>query len=145
MEVVADGVGSFFETDQNTVYVRCNAAEPLRSVWKKRDYSSFNPHITIYDGPCRRFATKLLSRLSCMRIRFRFAVAELTELASYGGAEREIRYEWFNERFVEEVTGKRLSAEDVFVMAEEDRLECVCSFARRLSVVDRGRDQPIAY
>ena len=140
VEVVADGVDSFFETGQNTVFVRCSAADPLRGVWRKSDYSSFNPHITIYNGPSRVFAAKLLSRLSRMRIHFRFSAAELTELTSYRGAEQEIGYEWFNEALVEAVIGKRLSADDVVAMPEGERLECVCSFARRLSLVGSDGD-----
>ena len=47
-EINIDGSGNFFESGQNTVYLRCRSPN-LESVWYKPDYG-FNPHITLYDG-----------------------------------------------------------------------------------------------
>ncbi|MDT7858333.1 hypothetical protein RQM47_16915 [Rubrivirga sp. S365] len=55
--------GSFFGQGQNTVYLRCEAPA-LRDVWKKPDYPEFTPHLTLYDGPSRSHAERLLDLLT---------------------------------------------------------------------------------
>ena len=55
--------GSFFRPGQNTVYLRCEAPA-LREVWKKPSYPEFTPHLTLYDGPSRSRAKRLLDLLT---------------------------------------------------------------------------------
>jgi len=60
------GAASFFEGNQNTVFLRCDSLL-LPTVWHKPNYA-YNPHITLYDGPSRSFAERLVAILNQHRI-----------------------------------------------------------------------------
>ena len=56
--IFIEGVGHFFEHGQNTVFFTCRG-EVLQSIWDKVDYQVFLPHVTVYDGDDREYATSI--------------------------------------------------------------------------------------
>ena len=128
--VWADGVGSFFSQGQNTVFIRCYS-EILRDVWRKADYG-FNPHITIYDGPSRRFAEMLLERLDQLTLQFRFVVGGLSPLVSYSRQYSMELSQSFDEGVFAEVSGRRLRPSEVEGLAMEERVSLIEVFAGKL-------------
>ena len=129
-QVMADGVGSFFGEDQNTVFIRCRS-EILRYVWKKSDYE-YNPHITLYDGSSRNFARMLLDRLDHLPLRFSFVVGKLSPLVSMKKQYSMELSHAVNEDMFFDVVGRYLGASEVHRLSVEERIGLIESFARKL-------------
>ena len=73
-------VDSFFYPQQNTVFFKCKTPDVLFDIWKKQSektFNVFNPHITLYDGDNRAFASKLLSIVSKYNISFDIVIEKL--------------------------------------------------------------------
>ena len=126
-EIVTDGAGSFFDGDQNTVFIGCRSRK-LREVWLKRDFG-FHPHITIYDGSSRDFANLLYGRLLDLAIRIRFRVGGLSPLPSVKGQYSMDLRQAFDASVVADITGARLDVAErgrAFRGAEDriDRVAC---------------------
>lgn len=78
-----EGVGNFFDSGRNTVFLKVNSPR-LEVVWDKPDFG-FNPHLTIYDGPDQDFARKLFSQLESISLRFWLSVTNLQLVTSVKG------------------------------------------------------------
>ena len=78
------GVGTFWEPDQNTVFLHVDSPA-IRSVWHKPDYPDYNPHLTVYDGPSRVLAESLRDLLACKDIRFTFSPSGVEPMVSGSG------------------------------------------------------------
>ncbi len=61
--------GTFFAKNQHTVFLKC-VSDALRAIWKKPDFAGYVPHLTLYDGDSREFATALFERLESMDLHF---------------------------------------------------------------------------
>jgi 2'-5' RNA ligase len=83
-ELTVTGVGRFFGKRQNTVFFECES-QALRAVWGKRDYPDFTPHITLYDGPSRDLAERLLETVSANGPPFSFAMSGIEPMISIPG------------------------------------------------------------
>jgi len=129
-EIAADGTGSFFGGDQNTVFIECRSKE-LREVWSKKDFG-FHPHITIYDGSSREFAVLLYSRLVRLAIRFHFGVGGLLPLPSVKGQYSMDLRQAFDGAFVADITGVPLNVAEVDVLSDEQRIRLIEALAGRL-------------
>ena len=129
-EIVTDGAGSFFDGDQNTVFIGCHSRE-LREVWLKRDFG-FHPHITIYDGSSRDFASLLYGRLLDLAIQFRFRVGGLLPLPSVKGQYSMDLRQAFDATVVADITGSRLDVAEVDALSAEQRVGWVELLADRL-------------
>ena len=79
-DIHINGLGTFFNDSQNTVYLNCDGGEPLKSVWKKKDYKDYNPHITLYNGKDRKYAEQLKEVLNNFNLNFDLDVDELEVL-----------------------------------------------------------------
>lgn len=130
-EVSATGVNAFFYEEQNTVFIQCESVK-LREVWKKRDFD-FSPHITLYNGSSRQFATALLDRLDGVMIRFTFLIDEMRPLETYKGQSSSWLRESFDEEFAGEVIGRPIKALEVDTMSDQLRISLIERFARNLS------------
>lgn len=73
--IEVNGVGTFFNEKQNTVYIRCDS-EYLRNIWKKTSYG-YNPHLTLYDGKDQGFANSLYNAIKDYNIHLYFHASEL--------------------------------------------------------------------
>ena len=129
-EVMADGIDSFLREDQNTVFIRCRS-EPLREVWQKKDFG-FNPHITIYDGPSREFALKLLERLSILPNRFYFVVGQMTRLVTHKGQLTTSLREAFDDGLTRRLLGRPLGISEIQRMPADRRVALIELIARKI-------------
>ncbi len=73
--------GTFFNPNQNTVFLKCEG-DILNDIIMKKDYSNDNPHITLYDGENRGFANKLLKLISQYHIKFQITPERIELLMS---------------------------------------------------------------
>lgn len=79
-EIKIIGIGNFFDSNQNTVYFKCEKNQDVEKIWKKSTYPDYNPHITIYNGSDRKFAVELFETLSKNFKEFSYKIKELTWL-----------------------------------------------------------------
>ena len=136
-KIVAKGIGTFFNSKQNTVFIRCYA-DSLRRIWQKSDFG-FNPHITIYDGPSREFAGALVDHLSRVQIQFSFLVDKLFPMTSHKGQFAI----WLKERFDQNVfvnaPNVEVLASDVRLLPDKVRLSYIELLARELDAIREKR------
>ena len=128
--IAADGVDHFFNEGQSTVFIKCNSHE-LREAWKKSDFG-FNPHITLYDGSSRTFATCLLQLLSGLNLSFPFVANGLFPLVSRKGQNTIELRAAYDEHFVSGLLGNRLLLSDIDELDTKDRLSIVETIAKHL-------------
>jgi len=79
-KLIVNGIGNFFELNQNTIFFECEENLKLKKIWKKTSYMEYKPHITIYDGKDRDFAHDLYNVLEKNFKAFPFIVNELSWL-----------------------------------------------------------------
>jgi hypothetical protein len=128
-----DGVGNFFDSNQNTVFFRCSSPR-LRAVWRKPDFP-FNPHLTIYDGKSSDFAHRLFDLLRRHEYRMRFRAEQLEAIESRKGQSGMSLALAFNANLMRKAVGRRITAADVPRLSERERLDLVaqmCSYLSRL-------------
>jgi hypothetical protein len=129
------GAGGFFEGRQNTVILKCGAPE-MRKYWHKPDYE-FNPHITIYDGPSRPFAEKLLEVLNRYRLFFTIVAGDCKLIGSSPGQKSMNLWLGLNSQTISAITGEQLDIESVASMPEWRRLTFIERICPRLDWVGR--------
>lgn len=134
ISVAVQGVGAFLTSRQSTVFLRCQSAD-LRRIWWKRDYKGYEPHITIYDGRSRAFATRVAEVLARHELSFEFTADRLYEHASGHGQQR-LDFLWRDyEELFRELGGRSLSRELLRAMIAEERLVHLDKLAQSLSVL----------
>ena len=79
-KIYVDGLGNFFDSMQNTVYIDCESND-IESIWMKNGFG-YNPHITLYDGNDNDFAYQLYNQLPKSGIEFYFTASELEVMYS---------------------------------------------------------------
>ena len=138
--------GNFFESGQNTVYLACTSPK-LETVWDKQDYG-FNPHITLYDGSSREFASKLWSVVSSHTYRMSFVAGPLKALVSSkrGQGGMALRAD-LDLRLLREVAGINMQGATVESLGEEERLNAIAKLCDYLSTMEsdtalRHSDEP---
>ena len=118
------GPGIFFREKQNTVFL-ATGLHGLRSIWHKPDFN-FKPHITLYDGPSREFASSLRDVLRKHRLFFTCQVTGLLEMRTVSG-----QYSFDMKMNVDIELLKPFVSRSVILRADEfnekDRLEFVNS------------------
>ena len=147
-EIKIHGSGNFFESGQNTVYLRCKSPR-LKDVWDKSDYG-FNPHITLYDGPSQEFARKLWEIVSSRSYDISFIAGPLIPLVTsrryQGGMALQADLDSgmalqadLDIRLLREVTGLNIDRMKLEGLGEDGRLEAVdklCDYLSRLESRD---------
>ena len=83
IDVSVVGLGTFFAERQNTVFLECDSPQ-LPEIWWKKDHKNGTPHLTIYDGGSREFATRVFDVLGKYSWRFNFVADRLHEYVSTG-------------------------------------------------------------
>ena len=140
-EINIDGSGNFFESGQNTVYLRCRSPN-LESVWYKPDYG-FNPHITLYDGSSHEFARKLWDVVSSRTYDMSFIAGPLKQLVSsrrhQGGMALQADLDL---SFLREVTGFDIDGGTVESLESDARLQAIGKLCDYLSTIGPQLDLP---
>ena len=134
-EIKIHGSGNFFDSGQNTVYLRCGSPK-LEDVWYKPDYG-FNPHITLYDGSSHEFARRLWEIVSSRTYETSFVAGPLTPLASsrrgQGGMALQADLDL---KFLSQVTGMDIDGTPVERLGQDSRLKAIgklCDFLSRVN------------
>ena len=124
------GLGNFFETGQNTVFLYCDI-HAIRDVWYKPDFPRGVPHITLYDGSSATFARQLFRRLQSFDWQLRVKVGSLEPLVMSHQRRLPI---WSNELsgLYFEIAHREFAWDDLQLMDDEARLALVCDVARYL-------------
>jgi len=130
-DIEVTGVDAFFRPGQNTVFFAVEAPELART-WYKPDFPEYKPHLTIYDGPSREFAERLRRRLRAINPRFHFQASSLAPLVTRKGQGSLNLRTAYDEELVRDVTGKRVSAEDVPEISEDERIDLIADLCSRL-------------
>ena len=125
------GVDAFFGPAQNTVFFAVKAPG-LERTWHKPDFPDYRPHLTIYDGPSRHFAEQLYRRLKGLNPRFHFQASSLAPLITRKGQGSLDLRTAYDEDLVRDVTGKRVPAEDVPEMDEDERIDLIAELCSQL-------------
>jgi hypothetical protein len=73
--------GTFFYDAQNTVFLKAECTA-FRTLWDKPDISDFVPHLTVYDGGSRRYATEIAASLYQAGIDLTFQANGLGQIES---------------------------------------------------------------
>ena len=129
--VSIDRVGNFFDSGQNTVFFHCSAPE-LKNIWKKTDYP-FNPHITLYDGTSKEFASKLYACMSRFSYCLRFRAEELEPIESRKGQQSMSLALAFNSTIVGKVLGEKIRPDIVQRLPEDRKLQLVDKLCHHLA------------
>lgn len=128
------GVGCFFDHNQNTVFLKCQS-ETLRGIWRKPEYrKEFNPHITIYNGFCPDFARRLLDCLQMVNIDFSFQVGNLSLLTSKRNQFPSMgMLNFFNEEVFYGIMKKQMPVSTLFDLSPIEKIYIIGRVARRMN------------
>ena len=135
-------IGNFFEYNQNTVFFRCNSSV-LKEIWYKPDFP-FNPHVTIYDGPCEAFARELFDIADQYSYSFSLKAERLEPLTSRKGQKGFILQLWSTMERVSDLLGERLEPSQVEEMSLSKRLELIDRLFRQLSTSPEPKQLSLA-
>jgi hypothetical protein len=124
------GVGDFFESGQNTVYLACECPA-LEIRWHKPDFG-YKPHITLYDGPSRKFAERLRRIVEDDYVPFSFRATRLTALESQKGVKSESLRQAIDTVGLAWLLGERLSFSDIENAPQKNRLVWIERIWRRI-------------
>ncbi len=130
-EVSVVGVGNFFESGQNTVFLRCGS-EFLKKHWSKKDFG-FNPHITIYDGPSREFAEKLYSSLNQTRMFFSLEIGAVRTRKSISGQKEMGLWFGIDKDLLRKVADEELTVDVVRTLPDWKRISLINRLASHLT------------
>ena len=129
------GSGNFFNSGQNTVYLRCESPQ-LEAVWDKPDYG-FNPHITLYDGSSLEFAKNLWDIVSRRNYEISFMAGPLMPLVSsrryQGGMALQADLDL---RLLREFTGLDIDGAKIESLGQDGRLNAIDKLCDYLSMID---------
>lgn len=117
------GVGDFFDSGQNTVYLKCESPA-LRRRWDKPDFG-YRPHITIYDGPSLTLARKIRDMIAEQPVSFQFRATRLSPLFSKTDAHRESLRAAMGTGVLSWLLAQKVSLADVASFTEEERIRTI--------------------
>jgi hypothetical protein len=125
----------FFDTGQNTVFIRC-LAPALKAVWYKPDFPEFNPHLTLFDGSSRDFAMRLFEVVSKYDFGIGFCARNLEPFVSVGGQSAFSLAAHFDSTHLSEIVREDLRPADIAELGASERLtliDRICSHLHDLA------------
>ncbi|MDP8240145.1 MAG: hypothetical protein P9X24_13735 [Candidatus Hatepunaea meridiana] len=139
--ISVNGVGFFFNQNQNTVFLKCESSA-LKEIWKKSEYG-YNPHITLYDGNLRDQAVRLLEILNKYNYNFTFPISSLSPLISIRGQQDfDIKFS-INEdlKIVSDVIQETIDFSQLDRVPETKRLLYINRLCRHISLFNTFSEQ----
>lgn len=125
-------VANFFQFGQNTVYFKCVSTR-LSEVWRKKDFPSFNPHITIYDGTSKKFSRELFDIVSQYSYDITLRADALMPMLSVS-KQRGIPFQMSpGLRLISEIHQEHLNPENINELSLKCRLSIINKICNRLS------------
>ena len=128
-EVYISCAGSFFEHNQNTVFLKCKVPHLDKVQWKP-SYPNGISHITLYDGSSRHFAEELIDVLKKFDWRMTVMSGLIQILRECQPSEELIT--WYNMKALEKEGDLDLSWKNVVKMDRPMRLAYVAKLCRML-------------
>jgi hypothetical protein len=125
------GVGDFFDSSQNTVYLKCQS-RVLRQVWDKPHFG-YCPHITLYDGSSRPFARHLKDVLSGCPLQISFPATGLTRLVSRKGERKNLLLDGVESMGVSWLLHEHYTTEDLPTLDGKTRLLLISKIWSRIA------------
>lgn len=129
-----DGLGTFFEGAQNTVFLKA-FSDAIRAVWDKPDFPGYNPHLTVCDAQSRPFAEAVLSALSACSPRLSFR-AEGLEMMVLGNGRSQLR-ETYDPGRLADFMKRPPALADIDAADDVTRIRWVSELAVHLADADR--------
>ncbi len=129
-----EGSSAFLNNDCNTVYLKCKNADFLKTIWNKKDYKQFQPHITIYNNNDKVFADELLKVLNTKGPKFSFKPGKVELLKSENDDElgfAEIKHLAGFDNLSENLNEK-ISIERIESLSNQDRIKYISRLCDRL-------------
>lgn len=123
-KIQINGVGNFFNENQNTVYLNADGEE-LKKVWHKSTFPHYAPHITLYNGKDTDFAQKLYQFLLQFNIAFEF---NSSELIAYDLSNKNLSFLLsleISQGFFEESLELNYSPEDISHLNETEKFKII--------------------
>lgn len=131
------GAGNFFDggQNQNTVFFKCHG-NSLKHVWDKKNYD-FEPHVTVYDGPDRKFAESVYGIMSKYQYNVRCGADTLVAFEIGNGKNGNLASQIKSHELPVELDLPESFAAAVAEMPTEQRLEYIdriCSYLSKNSM-----------
>jgi hypothetical protein len=136
-EVQVTGLGDFFSTGQNTVYLKCTSPALLQR-WYKPDYG-YQPHITLYDGSDLLFAQQLRDVLKWTRDNLSIKTTSLARLISQSDSIAASLRQAIDSVGLSSVIGRCLTSEEAATLPRQSRLQLIEQVWRYFLSLDRHR------
>jgi 2'-5' RNA ligase len=127
-EIKVSGAGNFFMDNQNTVFLKCEERKELFEIWKTKEdktYKDFHPHITIYDGDNRGFATKLYDTINTHQINFSFIVDKLELYSSADKAKLFNLKQQVDYTILSSLIGKSIDQNNIDSLTDVQRISAI--------------------
>jgi len=127
-------VDNFFNSNQNTVFFRCEMNSNLKKVWKKTSYKEYNPHITIYNGLDNFFAREIFKVLKQDFKPFKYQINELSWLEPTSKEKLELFHlkAVIDFKKMSEILGCEINLTTIKNMNQKDRIKFVSKLSKKL-------------
>jgi len=122
-QVQVNKVDNFFAYNQNTVFFSCGDNRMLKKIWKKFTYNEFRPHITIYNGPDRKYSFKVFETLAESFKPFLYKINELSRLQPKDEIQFNRLVREVDLQFTKEILMKELAEVDFNNITNKRRIE----------------------
>lgn len=136
-EICITGVDTFYGTNQNTVYFKCES-NSLKNIWWKKHFHSYQPHITIYDKNDRSFSEEIFNLFSHKNIDLKFKVHSLELLQTGKNKENlfysPLLYSKINYENLNSILNSNFNQENIQKMKKEERLEYI---KKLISIIEK--------
>jgi len=134
-KIMIQGVGCFFSARQTTVFLEVQSEGLIRALYKP-DYPKSVPHLTLYDGPNRRFAESLYELFRSLNLVFKFKTEGLSPVVLTAGQSNfDVRLE-MNGFILRQFTDLDLSVPSLVTLSDLERLQAIEEIALRM--IEKG-------
>lgn len=127
-------VDNFFDSNQNTVFFRCEVNLNLKKVWEKKSYKEYNPHITIYNGLDNFFAREIFKVLKQDFKPFKYQIDGLSWLEPKSKEKLELFHlkSVIDFKKMSEILGCEINLTTIKNMNQKDRIKFVSKLSKKL-------------
>ncbi len=127
-------VDNFFDSNQNTVFFKCEENLNLKKIWKKTSFKEYNPHITIYNGLDNFFAREIFKVLKQDFKPFKYKINELSWLEPKSKEKLELFHlkAVIDFKKISEILGCEINLTIIKNMNQKNRLKFVSKLSNKL-------------
>jgi hypothetical protein len=129
--VQVSALEDFFSEGQNTVFLRCDSSAIAKHWFKPSGYTT--QHLTLYDGPSRKFAIEFMKLCRRFEWSFSFQVGRVATIRSVKGEPRFDLRESVDRRLVADVVACHPEHAAIVALNERSRLSAIERTCGRIS------------